>query len=504
MNRHNLHRVVGLLFLSILTGSAHAEYVPFDGAKSTWHDGFVRYDYVLDTATGEIKPFERPVNEKFGIGTPKQGQRRCIVIAPKEPAAGNPWSWRGCYWDHQPQTEVELLRRGFHVCYISADQTLKPDKNWETWYAFLTEKHGLSTKPAFVGMSRGGEYSFIWATTHPDKVSCLYSDNPGGNDENMRRLGDVARQDVPVLLVCGTIDPILARFGLAIENIYHQFNGRVSVILKEGAGHHPHSLRDPKPIADFIEQSVREQAPAVPAFATDHKVTHSTYYSFDESYEHNAKDGYYLIKRGPAFNDHYDRWDVTLGFAQPITIIAPNKEAAGKPWVYRAGYVARDAKVDQALLAAGYHIVVAPMGFNADGPVFAEWDKLYAYLTDHGFAKKPVMEGAGGAAGAVYAWAVNNPEKVSCIYAENPILHVDGVKVQPLDNLAPLAKAGVPILNVCGSLDPALTEQTQVAEKRYQEAGGKVTVTVREGQGHSLSSTVTDVAAVLEFIKSHP
>ena len=53
------------------------------------------------------------------------------------------------------------------------------------------------------------------------------------------------------------------------------------------------------------------------------------------------------------------------------------------------------------------------------------------------------MEGAGGAAGAVYAWAIENPDKVSCIYAENPILHTGGVKIQPLDNLAPLAKAGV-------------------------------------------------------------
>ena len=28
-------------------------------------------------------------------------------------------------------------------------------------------------------------------------------------------------------------------------------------MIKEGAGHHPHSLRDPKPIADFISQHVQ-------------------------------------------------------------------------------------------------------------------------------------------------------------------------------------------------------------------------------------------------------
>jgi len=29
------------------------------------------------------------------------------------------------------------------------------------------------------------------------------------------------------------------------------------VMIKDGVGHHPHSLRDPKPMADFIEQSVQ-------------------------------------------------------------------------------------------------------------------------------------------------------------------------------------------------------------------------------------------------------
>jgi len=60
---------------------------------------------------------------------------------------------------------------------------LKPGKEWAAWYAFLTEKHGLSKRPAFIGMSRGGEYAYTWATTYPDKVSCIYADNPGGNHD---------------------------------------------------------------------------------------------------------------------------------------------------------------------------------------------------------------------------------------------------------------------------------------------------------------------------------
>ena len=57
-------------------------------------------------------------------------------------------------------------------------------------------------------------------------------------------------------------------------------------------------------------------------------------------------------------------------------------------------------------------------------------------------------------------------------------------KTQPIDNLAPLAKGGVPILHDCGSLDRWLKDQTRVAEKRYKQLGGKITALVTEGEGH--------------------
>src|SRR5207344_417444 len=102
-----------------------------------------------------------------------------------------------------------------------------------------------------------------------------------------------------------------------------------------------------------------------------------------------------------------------------------------------------------------------------DGPKQSDWDAVYRHLVADGFSKKPVMEGAGQAAGEAYAWAIENPEKVACIYGENPILRSKVSKTQLLDNLAPLAKEGVPILHVVGNLDPGLGEQTRVVEKRY-------------------------------------
>jgi hypothetical protein len=92
------------------------------------------------------------------------------------------------------------------------------------------------------------------------------------------------------------------------------------------------------------------------------------------------------------------------------------------------------------------------------------------------------MEETGAKAGESYAWAIANADKVSGIYARNPLMRSLMSKTPPIDNLAPLAKAGAPILQDCGSLDPWLKDQTRVVEKRYKELVGKITVLVTEGE----------------------
>ena len=475
----------------------------FTGDKTTWH-GFDRYDFVMDEATLSPTPFKAPANEGDGVGSPDIGKRRCIIVVPKQMASGNPWSWRGCYWNHMPQAEIELLKRGFCVAYISADANLKPGKEWDAWYAFLTEQYGLSPKPAFIGMSRGGEYAYMWATTHPDKVSCIYADNPAGNQEIFMRLGALAEHDVPLLHVCGSLDPLLGEHSTVIENIYQQFGGRISVMVKEGYAHHPHSLNDPKPIADFITSSVRETVSAPPAFVPV-KSSRSSYYSDESLYNYFPEDHAYITCRGPLFVPCYDQFQFNVPNVRGsgLNVIVPKKPATGNPWVFRAGFAGRDAVLDQALLAKGFYIVTGPVPFDV-GPVPAEWDATYKYLTDHGFSKKPVMEGAGAAAGEVYAWAMANPDKVSCIYGENPIMHSNLSKILLLDSLDILAKAGVPLISVCGSLDPGLNDNTQLIEMRYQKLGGRIMVIMKKDVGH-FPLAPKDPQPIVDFIlKAQP
>src|SRR6266853_1815755 len=41
---------------------------PFEGEKTTWRGGFDRYDFIMDDATGTIKPMKAPDKEATSFG----------------------------------------------------------------------------------------------------------------------------------------------------------------------------------------------------------------------------------------------------------------------------------------------------------------------------------------------------------------------------------------------------------------------------------------------------
>ena len=221
-----------------------------------------------------------------------------------------------------------------------------------------------------------------------------------------------------------------------------------------------------------MSQSVQPADDPPPSYLGD-KFTKTSFYSLENAYRWFPNEGNYVTCRGPWFAGCYDRYSFQLGGVEgAVNVIVPKKAAPGKPWVFRADYVSPDAAVDLALLADGYHVVTGPVPYNADGPSLQLERRLQA-ADGRGISRKPVLEGAGGAAGEAYAWAIANPAKVACVYGENPILRCTMTKAQPLDNLAALAKAGVPLLHVCGGLDPMLKEQTLAAEKRTRSWAGR-------------------------------
>ena len=74
-------------------------------------------------------------------------------------------------------------------------------------------------------------------------------------------------------------------------------------------------------------------------------------------------------------------------------------------------------------------------------------------------------------------------------------------KGNPIDGLAPLAKAGVPLIHVVGDADVVVpvVENTSILESRYQKLGGAIKVIHKEGIGHHPHS-LADPAPLVDYI----
>ncbi len=221
--------------------------------------------------------------------------RNCKIVSPKTVTDGQPWIWRARFWGHEPQTDIALLERGFHIVYIDVAEMYGNEeaiKFWNQFYDYM-QNVGMSKKVVLEGMSRGGIYAYNWALQNPNKVAAVYADapvldmkswpgglgkGPGSKDDwtifkNDFRLTEeqaknfknspldnaelIAKGGYPMLHVVGDADEVVPvdentnPFEVRIKSA----GGDITVIHKKGIGHHPHSLANPTPIVDFILKS---------------------------------------------------------------------------------------------------------------------------------------------------------------------------------------------------------------------------------------------------------
>ncbi|MFT5523047.1 MAG: pimeloyl-ACP methyl ester carboxylesterase [Pirellulaceae bacterium] len=209
-------------------------------------------------------------------------------------------------------------------------------------------------------------------------------------------------------------------------------------------------------------------------------------------------------------------------------VIVPKKVAVGKPWVWRARFFGHEPQFDHAMLDRGYHVVYCEVGGLYGAPEAVErWNQFYDDLhKKHGFAEKVILEGMSRGGLIIYNWAAANPEKVAAIYGDAPVMDFkswpghtnagiltsygfkDGdeakaYKLNPIDNLAPLAKAKIPIIHVVGDRDKVVpvSENTGIAEKRYKEMGGIFEV-IHKDVGHHPHS-LKDPQPLVDFMLKH-
>ena len=78
-------------------------------------------------------------------------------------------------------------------------------------------------------------------------------------------------------------------------------------------------------------------------------------------------------------------------------------------------------------------------------------------------------------------------------------------KHNPIDRLAPLAKAKVPIFHIHGDMDRVvpLDKNSAIVKQRYDALGGPMTLEVVKGQGHNMWIGWFQSQALVDFLIKH-
>ncbi len=235
----------------------------------------------------------------------------------------------------------------------------------------------------------------------------------------------------------------------------------------------------------------------------------------------------------------FNRFDFVVDGVKAIVVtplaLTPHSH---RPWIWRAEFFDHRPELDLALLAKGFHLVYLEVGNTFGAPsAMKHWDAFYATLTkSFGLSPKPTLEGLSRGGLYIYNWAAKHPKDVSVLYGDNPVCDFKswpggkGVgpgspddwkkligdygfkseaeamafKGNPIDNLAALAKARVPIIHCAADADEAVpySENTVILKQRYQALGGEIKVIVKHGFKHHPHG-LDDPTPLVDFILAH-
>lgn len=222
-----------------------------------------------------------------------EGMEASVVI-PKVKVESPVLSVKTEYFNAFPETEIELLNRGFYVANIDNKNRWGVDDDLDRkarFIKFAIEKFNLAEKCVLVGMSCGGLIAIKFAAKYPELVSCMYLDAPvlnymscpcgfgkgnslaENNEEIFDALGistigelmayrempidmlpQLVKSRIPVVLVAGDSDTVVPfdENGIFLEKAYKENGIDIEVYIKSGCDHHPHGLENPTPIVEFI------------------------------------------------------------------------------------------------------------------------------------------------------------------------------------------------------------------------------------------------------------
>ena len=215
-----------------------------------------------------------------------------------------------------------------------------------------------------------------------------------------------------------------------------------------------------------------------------------------------------------------------------FVIMPEAKPARGLvPWVWYAPTLpglpgAEEKWMFERFLRAGIAIAGIDVGESFGSPDGrALYSALYKELTaNRGFAPKAVMLGRSRGGLMTLAWAAENADKVAGfagIYPVCSLVSYPGLakasgafkltaeelsarlsEHNPIDRLAALAKAGVPLFAIHGDSDKVVPLEANSGEmrKRYEALGGRMQLIIPPGQGHNMWNNFFQCQELVDFV----
>jgi len=234
----------------------------------------------------------------------------------------------------------------------------------------------------------------------------------------------------------------------------------------------------------------------------------------------------------------FARYDFTVD-GRACWVAVPPKPRPGNPWVWCLEFpTAFDNRTGVAkLVENGFHYIHMSVGNTFGCPsAQAHLDAFYRHVTSKGLSPKGTLLGVSRGGLYAYRFAAAHPERVICIYGDAPVCDFKSwpggkgkgkgskgdwaslltcygftseaealaYKENPVDILAPLAKAGIPLIHVVGDADDVVPveENSALIEARYKALGGTISVFHKPGVGHHPHG-LDDPSPLVQLIESY-
>jgi hypothetical protein len=208
--------------------------------------------------------------------------------------------------------------------------------------------------------------------------------------------------------------------------------------------------------------------------------------------------------------------------------------ARSKPWVWYAPTLPglpgqEEQRLFEQFINAGIAVAGIDAGESYGGPAGNNlFTAFHATMTGpRGFASKPVLLGRSRGGLMMLSWAVSHPDQVAAFAGIYPVcnlasypgvataaaaygmkpdeLQVRLTECNPVDRLAGLAKAGVPLFAIHGDADAVvpLEANSGLVKQRYAALGGTMQVVVPPGQGHNMWPGFFRSQELVDFVIAH-